>query len=91
MNEHIFERRLDNVHVHQSGTITTDALHDTGQGGAAVLCMHVYFPQVCFALLVRRKIFNPCYTFESVCQLIMPASELQADNFLLVDAAFRAR
>jgi len=52
------------------------------------LSVQVHFPQIGFPLLVCGQIFDSGDALELVGQIVVPAGQLEADNFLLIDAAF---
>jgi hypothetical protein len=58
MDEHILERWFDNIHVDQPGPIPADVFDDARDGRAAILRLHIDFPQIGFTLLVGGQIFN---------------------------------
>ena len=83
MDEHIFKRWLDDIHVDQTRAIPADMFDDARQGSAAIVRLHVHFPYIRFSLLARNKVLDAGDVLEFICDLFVPASHLKPDHFLL--------
>ena len=89
VDEHIFERWLDDVHIDQSRAVPADMLHDARDGRAAVLAC-ILTSHSPLRPVGGSSDFRCPYALQLACQFIVPARHLQADDFLLVDAALES-
>ena len=83
VNEHIFQRGLHHVQVHDACAIGIEPIDDTGQDGAAVGGQQVHLPQRVGARVTRGHVLDSRKLAERLGHLGMPPRHFQPDSILL--------